>query len=148
MPDRIEKSVDLNAPLDRVWDAITDARQFGEWFRVRLDGPFVLGEEATGSILYPGYEHIVWRATVVAIEPKTLFAFTWLPYAVDPDADYSAETPTRVEFRLEAQGSRTRLTITESGFDKVPAARRDEAFRMNDGGWTQQAENVRAYVER
>ena len=148
MPDRIEKSVDLNAPLDRVWAAIADSRQFGEWFRVRLSEPFAEGQEASGSVLHPGYEHVTWRARVVKIEPKSLFAFTWHPYGVDEAIDYSQEEPTLVEFRLEPMGDRTRLTITESGFDKVPASRRDEAFRMNEGGWSRQVENVRAHVER
>ena len=80
------------------------------------------------------------------MEPPRLLAFTWHPYAVDPAVDYSKETPTLVEFRLAAVGDGTRLTITESGFGAVPAHRRDEAMRMNDGGWTAQAENIRAHV--
>ena len=148
MTDRIEKRVELKAPLDRVWNALTDARQFGEWFRVDLKGPFVVGQEAQGQITHPGYEHVTWRATVLAMEPKTRFAFTWLPYAIDPDADYSDEEPTLVEFTLAPHGDGTRLTLTESGFDKMPAHRRDEAFRMNDGGWAAQMDNIKAYVDR
>src|SRR4051794_9046861 len=121
MSDRIEKTVELKAPLERVWRAVTDAREFGEWFRVHLTDPFVVGQEASGNILHPGYEHIVWKARVVAMEPMRLFAFTWRPYAIDPKVDYSAEEPTQVEFRLEPCAGGTRLTIVESGFDKVPA---------------------------
>ena len=94
------------------------------------------------------YEHLRWTVTVKRIEEPTLFSFTWLPYAVDPDRDYSAEIPTLVEFRLEPIAKGTRLTITESGFDKVPEYRRAEAFRMNDGGWAEQIKNVKAHVER
>ena len=148
MSDRIEKTIELNAPVARVWQAISDYREFGEWFRVKIDAPFVAGEEATGKILYPGYEHLRWIVTVKRIEEPTLFSFTWLPYAVDLDRDYSAEIPTLVEFRLEPISKGTRLTITESGFDKVPEYRRAEAFRMNDGGWAEQIKNVKAHVER
>ena len=146
MSDRIEKTIDLKAPLDRVWEAITDPAQFGEWFRVKLETPFVPGQEAHGPILHPGYEHIIWRAVVVSLEPKRLFSFNWRPYAIDPNVDYSGEEPTLVEFILEPKGEGTRLVIRETGFDKVPEHRRAEAFRMNDSGWTQQIQNIKSYV--
>jgi uncharacterized protein YndB with AHSA1/START domain len=148
MPDKIEKMIELKAPVDRVWSALADHEQFGAWFRVSLDGPFVPGQASTGHMTYPGYEHLKWQAKVVAMEEPRLFSFTWHPYAVDPDKDYSGETPTLVEFRLEPIADGTRLTVIESGFDSVPAERREEAMRMNEGGWTQQVENIRAYVER
>lgn len=147
MPDRIEKSIDLSAPLDRVWRALTDFEEFGTWFRVRLDGPFRIGEPSTGYITHPGYEHIRWEAAVIAIEPPRRFAFTWRPYAIDPQLDYSGEPPTTVEFRLQPHGNGTRLTLTESGFEGVPAYRREEAFRMNEGGWAAQMENIRVHVD-
>jgi uncharacterized protein YndB with AHSA1/START domain len=146
MADKIEKQIELNAPVSRVWRALTDYREFGEWFRVALDGPFLVGQPARGHITWPGYEHIVWQATVQKMEPEKLFSFTWHPYAVDPAVDYSAETPTLVEFRLEPTATGTRLTLTESGFENVPAHRRAEAFRMNEGGWTQQMKNVETHV--
>ena len=148
MTDSIIKSVDLKAPIDRVWQAVSDPVQFGEWFRVAIETPFVAGQPATGFILHKGMEHVRWTVTVTAIEPPHRFAFTWHPYAVDPDVDYSTEEPTTVEFRLEPHGQGTRLTVTESGFDKVPEARRATALRMNTGGWEAQVENIRAYVDR
>jgi uncharacterized protein YndB with AHSA1/START domain len=144
--DRIERQIELKAPVSRVWKALTDYEEFGQWFRVKLDGAFVPGQMSTGYITYPGYEHLKWNAVVQRMEPERLFSFTWHPYAVDQSVDYSKEEPTLVEFRLEALGSRTLLTLVESGFDKVPAARRDEAFLRNDGGWTQQMENIRTHV--
>ncbi len=146
MSDTVEKTVTLNAPLDRVWQAISDHEQFGAWFRVAIDGPFVAGQPSTGHMTIPGYEHIRWDVTIVAVEPPRLFSFTWHPYALDPAVDYSAETPTLVEFRLAPDGGGTRLIITESGFDAIPAGRRAEAFRMNGNGWTQQIEQIRAHV--
>ncbi|HRD29358.1 MAG TPA: SRPBCC family protein [Caulobacter sp.] len=148
MSDRIEKSIDLKASVARVWRALTDSAEFGAWFRVDLDGPFVAGEEVRGRVTHPGYEHLVWKATVVRMDEPTLFAFTWHPYAVDADVDYDSEPPTLVEFRLEALADGVRLTICESGFDALPAERRDEAFLRNSGGWTAQVENIRAHVER
>jgi uncharacterized protein YndB with AHSA1/START domain len=146
MNDRIEKSIELKAPISRVWRALTDHREFGEWFRVKLEGPFAPGETSRGQITYPGYEHVKWEAVVQKMEPERLFSFTWHPYAVDPKIDYSKETPTLVEFRLEKTASGTLVTVTESGFDKVPADRRLEAFRMNEGGWTAQIKNIETYV--
>jgi uncharacterized protein YndB with AHSA1/START domain len=146
MSDRIEKQIELKAPVSRVWRALTDYREFGEWFRVKLEAPFVEGQLAQGQILHPGYEHLTWKAVVQRIEPEKLFSFTWNPYGIDPKVDYSKETPTLVEFKLEKTATGTLLTLTESGFDKVPSARRAEAFRMNDGGWTQQMKNIEAHV--
>jgi uncharacterized protein YndB with AHSA1/START domain len=147
MNDRIEKTVDLEAPVSRVWRALTDHEEFGTWFRVRLEGPFVPSQVSRGNITYPGYEHVRWEAVVQKMEPERLFSFTWHPYAIDPKTDYSSEPPTLVEFTLEAIPTGTRLRIVESGFDKVPAHRRDEAFRMNDRGWSGQTENIARHVE-
>jgi uncharacterized protein YndB with AHSA1/START domain len=147
MSDRIEKSIELKAPVSRVWKALTDHREFGEWFRVKLDGPFRPGETSRGRITYPGYEHLRWEAVVQKMEPERLFSFTWHPYAVDPKEDYSAEPPTLVEFTLQPLAGGTLLRVVESGFDKIPAGRRAEAFRMNEGGWSAQMENVRQHVD-
>jgi uncharacterized protein YndB with AHSA1/START domain len=146
MEDRIEKRIELKAPIARVWPALTDYREFGEWFRVKLEGPFVPGQVSRGHITYPGYEHLKWEAVVQKMEPERLFSFTWHPYASDPKKDYSKETPTLVEFRLEKIPNGTLLLLTESGFDKIPADRRAEAFRRNDGGWTEQMKNIEAHV--
>jgi len=146
MNNCIEKRIELKAPLSRVWRALTDYREFGQWFRVKVDGPFVPGEISRGQVTYPGYEHLQWEVVVQKMEPERLFSFTWHPYAVDPEKDYSKETPTLVEFRLEKIANGTLLVVTESGFDKIPGDRRPEAFRMNDGGWTEQMKNIENYV--
>jgi uncharacterized protein YndB with AHSA1/START domain len=146
MNDRIEKRIELKAPVSRVWRALTDYREFDEWFRVKLEGPFVPGQVSRGQITHPGYEHVKWEAVVQQMEPERLFSFTWHPYAVDPNIDYSKETPTLVEFRLEETVGGTLLLLTESGFDKIPSARRLEAFRRNDGGWEQQMKNIESHV--
>jgi uncharacterized protein YndB with AHSA1/START domain len=125
---------------------LTDYREFGEWFRVKLEGLFVAGKVARGQILHPGYEHILWQATVQKMEPERLFSFTWRPYAIDPKVDYSHEEPTLVEFKLEAIPGGTLLVLTESGFDHIPSSRRAEAFRMNDKGWTAQMLNIERHV--
>ena len=146
MSDRIEKTVELKAPVSRVWRALTDHHEFGKWFRVQLDGPFVPGQVSRGHITYPGYEHLRWEAVVVKMQPERLFSFSWHPYAIDPNEDYSAEPPTLVEFTLEKTATGTLLRIVESGFDKLPSWRRDEAFRMNDKGWGIQLENIAQHV--
>ena len=147
MSDRIEQSVELKAAPARVWRALVDHDEFGAWFHVALDGPFVVGQSTTGRLTLPGYERLKWEVTVVAIEPERRFAFTWRPYAIDPDRDYSGERPTTVEFRLQPHGEGTRLLVTESGFDGVAQARRAEAFRMNSAGWATQMQGLAAFVD-
>src|SRR5947209_9326884 len=129
--DRIEKNVLLRAPRSRVWRALTNAEEFGTWFRVKLESGFAVGQHATGNITYPGYEHLRFDAVVERMEAEQLFSFRWHPAAVDPTVDYSQEPTTLVEFRLAEVADGTLLTVIESGFDRIPAERRAEAFRMN-----------------
>src|ERR1700722_14202642 len=146
MTDRIEKSIELKAPVSRVWRALTDHQEFGEWFRVKLDDPFVPGKVSTGRVTYPGYEHIKFELVTQKLEPQRFFAFRWHPYAIDPNADYSNEPSTLVEFRLESKDKGTVLHLTESGFDALPKDRRFEAFRKNEEGWTEQMQNIAEYL--
>jgi len=150
MEPRIEKRIELKAPVSRVWRALTDYREFGEWFRVKLEGPFVVGQVSRGYITHPGYEHVKWEAVVQKMEHERLFSFTW-PHAESLDKatyspDYSKAPRTLVEFRLEKTANGTLLTVTESGFENIPADRREEAFRQNDGGWTEQMKNIEKFV--
>ena len=148
MNDRIEKTIDLRAPVARVWRALTDHAELGSWFGVRLDGPLALGQMARGHKTRPGYEHLRFEALVQKMEPERLFSFTWHPYAIDPKADYSGEPPNLVEFTLEKIPSGTRLRVVESGFARLPSHRRDEAFREHARGWDMQAENIARHVEQ
>jgi uncharacterized protein YndB with AHSA1/START domain len=152
MADRIEKQIELKAPVSRVWRALTDYREFGEWFRVKLDGPFVEGQVSRGQITYPGYEHVKWYAVIQKIEPERLFSFTW-PHPksfekAEYSSDYSNDPTTLVEFRLEKTKTGTLLRLTESGFDQLPGDLRLEAFRRNEGGWIEQLKNIEAYVAK
>jgi uncharacterized protein YndB with AHSA1/START domain len=145
--DQIRKQVQLKAPPSRVWRALTDAGEFGTWFGVKLEQPFVVGQLAAGRITHAGYEHVRFEIRIERIEPETLFAYRWHPYAIDQAVDYSAEPMTLVEFTLEPEGGGTLLTVVESGFDRIPAARRDEAFRMDESGWTGQMKNIARHVD-
>jgi uncharacterized protein YndB with AHSA1/START domain len=144
--DRIEKRVELRAPRSRVWRAIATAKEFGEWFRMKLEGEFAEGQTIRGRITHPGYEHMTLDMMVERIEPERYFSYRWHPYAIDPAVDYTAEPTTLVEFRLEDTEGGTALTIVESGFDRLPPARRDEAYRMDDQGWTGQIKNIERHV--
>ena len=142
MNERVEKRIELKAPVSRVWRALTDptvliAQMFDH-----------AGQVSRGQITHPGYEHVKWEVVVQKIEPERLFSFTWHPYSVDPKIDYAKETPTLVEFTLEKTASGTLLVVTESGFDKIPSGRRAEAFRMNDGGWAAQMKNIEKHVAK
>ncbi|MHC9296431.1 SRPBCC family protein [Mycobacterium sp. LTG2003] len=155
--DRIEKEVLLRAPLDRVWRAISDADEFGRWFGVRFDGPFVAGTSVTGVITPTEVDEEVaamqepytgqadtWQ--IVAVEAPHRLAFRWHPYAVDQDSDYSAEPTTLVEFSLSEAADGVLLRIVESGFDAIPAERRASAFEANSEGWAHQTDLVRKYL--
>lgn len=145
--DRIEKQILLRAPRSRVWRALTDPGEFGTWFKVHIETGFAVGELATGRITHPGYEHVRFEATVERMETEQLFSFRWHPFAVDPKVDYAQEPTTLVEFRLEERPGGTLLSVVESGFDRIPASRRQEAFLRNSDGWAAQLENIRRHVE-
>lgn len=144
--DRIEKQFEVKAPIARVWRALSDAREFATWFRVTLDGDFAPGATVRGNVAIPGYEQLKVELQVETMEPERYFAYRWHPYPADPSVDYSAEATTLVEFRLEETADGTSVMITESGFDKLPADRRAEAFRMNTSGWEGQSRNLAEYV--
>ena len=156
-PDRIEKEVLLKAPIDRVWRAISDADEFGRWFGVRFDGPFLAGTSVIGTITPTTVDEDVAKAQephagkadawhIVAVEPQRRLAFRWHPYGVEDGVDYSAEPTTLVEFTLSETGDGVLLRIVESGFDAIPAERRVAAFEANSEGWAAQTELVRKYL--
>lgn len=156
--DRIEKSVLLRAPLDRVWRAISNAEEFGRWFGVRFGGPFVAGGSVTAAIAPTTVDdevakrqqpHAGTKSTwqIVAVEPPRRFAYRWHPFAVEPNVDYEREPTTLVEFTLSETDDGVLLTITESGFDAIPAARRGTSFEANAEGWAIQTDLVRRYLE-
>lgn len=146
--DRIERSIVIAAPRERVWRALSDAGEFGAWFGADLAGQrFDAGKRARGRITIKGYDHLWFDIVVERIEPQTLLAYRWHPYAIDPAVDYSQEEPTLVTFTLaDAPGGATLLTVVESGFDKVPPQRRLEAFRMNSRGWEAQMACIARHV--
>jgi uncharacterized protein YndB with AHSA1/START domain len=146
--DRIEKEIVIKAPRPRVWRALTDAAEFGKWFGAVMKDAFVPGTRAQGRITHPGYEHLTLELTVERMEPERIFSWRWHPYAVDPKQDYSKEPTTLVECELTDVPGGTRLKIVESGFDRIPLARRAEAFRMNSDGWAQQRQNIAKYIDQ
>jgi uncharacterized protein YndB with AHSA1/START domain len=156
--DRIEKQVVLRAPLDRVWRAISDSQEFGQWFGVRIDGPFVAGTSVNATITGTTVDEEVaemqrphagatatWQ--IVAVEPPRRFAYRWHPFAVDGGVDYGNEPTTLVEFTLSETPDGVLLTIVESGFDDIPEARRKDSFESNAEGWAIQTDLVRRYLE-
>jgi len=155
--DRIEKRIVLHAPLERVWHAISDAKQFGSWFGVELDGPFAAGSRITGRIAPTKVDPEVAKAqaavaglavewTIERIEPMRLLSFRWHPFAIDPSIDYSGEPTTLVVFELEEVAGGTQLTITESGFERIPLERRAKAFTSNEQGWMAQTKLIEKYL--
>lgn len=146
MSARIEKSIEVAAPLERVWLALTDHREFGAWFKVALDQPFAVGVPSTGRITYPGYEQTPWKAEIVAIEEPRRFAFRW-PHM---DASHKVREDwawTLVEFTLEPAGDGTRVTVVELGFEAFEAEARERSLESNTRGWEEQMRNIKAHVE-
>lgn len=167
--DRIEKHILLRAPLGRIWNAISDAKQFGSWFGIELEGDFVVGKAVIGTfnkeidresimehqrrigvppsgIRIPDKDFVF--CTVERIEPQRFFSFRWIPFGIDADVDLRSEPTTLVEFEMQESKEGTLLTIIESGFEQVPEHRRKRAFLMNEGGWAIQVENIKQYVEK
>jgi uncharacterized protein YndB with AHSA1/START domain len=144
--DSIQRSTVLKAAPARVWRALSDSAEFGSWFGVRLEGAFAPGAKVRGRVTHKGYEHVVMEIVIERMEPQELFSWRWHPNAVDPAQDYSAEPMTLVEFRLEQVPEGTKLTVTESGFDQVPLARRAQAFCSNENGWTYQMKAIEQHV--
>lgn len=144
--DRIEKQFDVSAKRSRVWRALANAEEFGSWFGLKIDGPFKPGATVFGQITHKGYEHVIVEMLIEKVEPEGYFSYHWHPYATDSSVDYTAEPMTLVEFRLEETAGGTSVAITESGFDRIPASRRAEAFRMNEGGWTSQSKRLAKHV--
>ncbi len=145
--DRIEREILLKAPRSRIWRALSNAEEFGDWFGVALKGKtFAAGQHVKGQVTHPGYEHLVWEVVIERMEPERLLSFRWHPYAVDPAVDHSKEPTTLVVFELKDVEGGTLLTIVESGFDDVPVSRRLEAFRENSSGWDEQLKNIEKHV--
>jgi uncharacterized protein YndB with AHSA1/START domain len=155
--DRIEKQVLLRAPRARVWKAIANSEEFGAWFGVKFDAPFKVGTLQRGVLvgttvdanvakMQQQYKDVPFEITIDRIEPERVFAFRWHPYAVERGADYSAEPTTLVTFALEEAPNGTLLTVTESGFDRVPLERRAKAFAANEGGWAIQMTLIEKYL--
>jgi uncharacterized protein YndB with AHSA1/START domain len=145
--DRIEKKILLRAPRERVWYALADATDFGRWFGLKFDGPFVPGASLRALIVTSSvnpevakaqkpHEGVSFDITIDRMEPQRLFSFRWHPHAIEPGADYSSEPTTLVEFTLEDAPKGILLTVVESGFDRIPLARRAQAFSSNEGGWS------------
>jgi uncharacterized protein YndB with AHSA1/START domain len=146
--ERIEKRILIHAPRARVWQALANAEQFGQWFGVKLNGSFAPGVRLQGQITHPGYEHVPFVITIERMEPERLLSWRWHPHAIDPQADYSAEPTTLVVFELADAPEGTLLTVVESGFDGIPLARRFEAYRGNEQGWSIQVKAIEKYVSQ
>jgi uncharacterized protein YndB with AHSA1/START domain len=155
--DHIEKKILLRAPQKRVWRALADSKEFGSWFGMKFDGPFAPGACMRGVIVpttvdadvakaQKQYEGLSFEITIEQMEPERLFSFRWHPYAIDRSVDYSAEPTTLVVFALEEVAGGVMLTVTESGFDRIPLARRAKAFSANEGGWAIMVKVMEKYV--
>lgn len=146
--DRIEKKIQLRHPPSKVWRALTDSQQFGEWFGVRLKDPFKPGARVQGKVTHKGYEHMTMDILIERMEPERLFSWRWHPGAAEPGESFESEPTTLVVFELKEVPGGTLLTVVETGFDGIPLARRAKAYRDNEGGWTAQMTAIEQYLGR
>ncbi len=145
--DSIERSIVLNASRSRVWRALSNAEEFGDWFGVNLKGKaFAPGSRVQGKFTIKGHEHCMFDIVVERVEPEQLLSYRWHPYSMDPKIDYEKEQRTVVTFTLKDAGDGTLFTVLETGFDNVPPERRLEAFRMNTRGWEGQMGSLQRHV--
>ena len=145
--DRIEKEIVIAAPPARVWRALVDGKEFGQWFGARVpEGAFVPGARVRGAITHPAYAHVTVELQIERVEEGRLLSWRWHPHAIEAGRDYSAEPTTLVVFELDEVPGGTRLRVVESGFAAIPAARRAEAWRGNDAGWAGQLRNIERHV--
>jgi uncharacterized protein YndB with AHSA1/START domain len=145
--DRIERKVLLKASRARVWRALSDAEEFGNWFGVNFKGrTFVAGKSVHGNITHPGYEHLVMEVLIERVEPERLLSWRWHPAAIEPSVDYSQEPTTLVVFELAEADGGILLTVVESGLDQIPLARRATVLRLNTSGWDGQMRNIERHV--
>lgn len=148
MEDEIVRTIDLKAPVERVWKALTDHEEFGAWFRLSLHRPFKLGELTIGETRYPGHEGLPFWAKIVAMDEPRLFSFVWpMDESIKPDDPDLDRKTTLVEFILEPSTIGTKLTVRERGFKNLPEDRQLQAFRDNQGGWDQQTSNIKRFLE-
>src|SRR6202049_2883733 len=113
---------------------------------MKLEGSFAPGARAHCQIELPGHGNVSLEIAIEQMDPESRMSYRWHPYAVESGVDYSSEPTTLVEFPLDEVAEGPRLTVVESGFDRIPAARRAEAFHMNDAGWPEQLQNIARYV--
>lgn len=157
--DRIEKIILLHATRARVWRALANAEEFGAWFGMKFNGRFSPGARLQGVItpttadaevakLQKPHEGLPFEITIDRIEPERLFSFRWHPFAIEPGVDYSHEPTTLIVFELEQVGDDIKLTVTESGFDRIPLERRAVAFTANEGGWTMVVTLIEKYLAK
>jgi uncharacterized protein YndB with AHSA1/START domain len=144
--DSITRQIQIDSDPQCVWDALSDATAFGEWFRVKLDGPFVVGETTTGKMTYPGHEGVPWTSVTEVMEQPRRFVFRWPDCPPGEDAGPDTVWLT-VEFTLQPQGGGTLVTVTETGFAALPEDRRVSMLRDNAEGWEIQTANLKHHVE-
>jgi uncharacterized protein YndB with AHSA1/START domain len=147
VPDQIERETVINAPVQRVWELITEAEHLGRWFG---DAGAEVDLRPGGAIVLHWSEHGTSRGRVVVVEPRTRFAYRWAPFK-DPGGEEPVEgNSTLVEFTLTPEGDGTRLRVVESGFASLATSDQQRAKNVasNTRGWELETDELREYAEK
>jgi uncharacterized protein YndB with AHSA1/START domain len=145
---RIDRSVEVEAPIDRVWRALTDASQLSAWFQVTIEGAIAAGAEVWMTSVHPDHAGQRFKVRFLELAPPHRLVWAWHPGEIDPSVDYAKEPETTVTFHLEPTGTGTRLTVSETGFDRIAIARRAKVYRDNAQGWPEVLVWLQAYVQQ
>ena len=144
---RIDRTIEIAAPPERVWRALTDVAELSEWFQVTIEGHIAPGSELWMTSVLPQHAGQRWPVRILELTPPRRVVWQWHPGEVDPARDYSREPQTTVTFTLEPSEQGTRLSLAETGFDALALERRAKAFADNSQGWTEVLDWLQRYVE-
>lgn len=144
---RIDRTVDINAPRERVWRALTNDEELAAWFQVRLEGEMRTGGVVWMTSVHPQHAGQRWPVRIVELSEPIRMVWQWHPGEVDPAVDYSQQPQTTVTFTLEPTAGGTRVSVSETGFDEIALARRAKAYADNSQGWTEVTVWLKTYVE-
>jgi len=144
---RIDRSIDLAASPERVWRALTTAAELSAWFQVAIEGDIAVGKEVWMTSVHPNHANARFKVRFIDLSSPRRMVWQWHPGEVDPNFDYNTEAETTVTFDLEPTAQGTRLTVSETGFDRISLARRAKVYRDNANGWAEVLVWLQKHVE-
>jgi uncharacterized protein YndB with AHSA1/START domain len=145
---RIDRAIEIAAPPERVWRALTDPAELSAWFQVTIEGHLAPGSEVWMTSVHPGHVGQRFKVSVVEMTPPSRVIWQWHAGEIDPAIDYSREPQTTVTFTLTPTEGGTRLQLEETGFDAIALERRAKVYGDNSQGWSEVLVWLQRHVEK